>query len=290
VAGLVESKSHDNQICDGNVADVGKCEEYSITASPTSPVSTTGWMVNLMTQKLEDMCRQVISMWVAQPLGPQRRYQFISQEGRQWLSKAFSTCLQPTGSSERRAEVDSLSGRLQLHAGKLQHLNPDFSKDEVNKLQSITTSPMGLPEIKQVVSAWEVLPPPPQPLLRNHRCQLISREGGQWHSRTSPTCLQPTTGSERRAEVDNLSGWLQLHAGKVQRSNPDFSTVEVNKLQDSITASPMGLTTTIESTAGKWYLMTRKSGVIWQVISVWEVSPSAQPFSQGEAPRSLPRP
>jgi len=101
----------------------------------------------------------------------------------------------------------------------------------------------------------------------NTQCSLFSEEGGHWKISSVPACPQVSTSrAEHTSSVDDLAGWLRQFTRKVQ---PHMGQFAVKELQDSITASPDGLTITVDGGTGRWHMTTRKSGNIW-LISVSE--------------------
>jgi len=99
------------------------------------------------------------------------------------------------------------------------------------------------------------------------QCSLFSDEGGHWKSSSVPACPQVSTSrAEHTSKVDDLAGWLRQFTRKVQ---PHMGQFAVKELQDLITASPGGLTITVDGGTGRWHMTTQKSGNIW-LISVSE--------------------
>lgn len=79
-----------------------------------------------------------------------------------------------------------------------------------------------------------------------------------------------TNKSVRWANVNNLSGWLACQEQKLKRHNFNFGDDDRQHLEDDIRQSPMGLSRTIEWPTGRWHLMIRKHGDIWQAATVLE--------------------
>lgn len=128
--------------------------------------------------------------------------------------------------------------------------------------QSIPQHPTGL----STVIEWQT-----------GKLELLTRRQGQvWQtvlrkvSQSRITASYMSSRSERWANVSNLSGWLKRQAEKLQRYDFDFTDDDVEHLESAIRGSPSGLSTTVEWTTGKWQLMIRQHGEIWQAITAIE--------------------
>lgn len=102
----------------------------------------------------------------------------------------------------------------------------------------------------------------------NTRCSLFSEEGGRWKISPVPICPQVATSrSDHTIEVDHLSGWLRQFTRSVQPQMQQGRAAQ--DLHDAITASPEGLTITVEGATGRWQMSSSWTRGIW-LISVSE--------------------